>query len=256
MPRGPVGLREARDMPGLRLVLLKGIPSPWSQAARGIFHVKKLDYTLVHRMDDDPPELLRKWTGQESFPVAAYESEAPRSGWAEILFLAERLAPEPSLIPADAETRVLFFGLCREICGEMGLGWCRRLQSVHRGMQTDPPDPIARYLGDRYGYSPAAGEASLGRVTEILGLLSEQLRRERAAGRRFLIGDSLSALDIYWAAFSNLVKPLPPEQLAMPDFLRPIFTSAEPEVLALVEDGLLRHRDFVYREFLELPVPL
>jgi glutathione S-transferase len=256
MPRGPVSLREARAMPGLRLVLLKGLPSPWSQAARGIFHVKGLDYMLVHRKEDDPPELLREWTGQESYPVAAYDSETPRSGWAEILFLAERLAPEPALIPRDAATRVLFFGLCREVCGEMGLGWCRRLQSVHRGMQIDPPDPIAKYLGDRYGYSPEAGAASLGRVIEILGLLSEQLRRQRTAGRRFLIGDSLSALDIYWAAFSNLVKPLPPEQLTMPDVFRPIFTSTEPEVLALLEDGLLAHRDFVYREFLELPVSL
>lgn len=49
MPSGPTSIHEARDLPGLRLISLNGLPSPWSQAARGIFHVKRLDYTIAHR---------------------------------------------------------------------------------------------------------------------------------------------------------------------------------------------------------------
>jgi len=251
-----VGIEAARKLPGLRLVLLRGLPSPWSQAARGIFRVKGLEYTPVQRLPDDPPTALRDWTGQDSYPVAMVESEKPRSGWAEILLLAERLAPEPALIPSDPRDRAWFFGLCHEVAGEMGLGWCRRLVAVDAGRRADPPDPLAVWLGDKYGYAPAAAAAAPGRVADVLGLLRDQLKRQQAAGRRFLIGDSLSALDIYWATFCNLVSPLPPEQCPIPDALRPIFVASEPEVKAIVEDGLLEHRDFVYGEYLELPVQL
>jgi len=222
----------------------------------GIMRVKRLDCVLVHRAPDDPAGVLEDWTGQDSYPAAVYASEKPRSGWAEILFLAERLAPEPALIPADPGARARFFGLCHEVAGEMGLGWCRRLQAVDVGMQTDPPNPISQFLGDKYGYSPVAAAGSLGRVVDVLTLLRDELRYQRADGRRFFCGDALSALDIYWATFCNLIAPLPPAQCAIPEPMRPMFTSSEPEVIALVEDGLLAHRDFIYGEYLGLPVQL
>jgi hypothetical protein len=55
-----------------------------------------------------------------------YNNERPRAGWAEILLLSERLAPNPSLLPKDAVDRALVFGLAHEICGEQGLAWSRR----------------------------------------------------------------------------------------------------------------------------------
>jgi len=141
-PAGFVSIEQARGLPGLRLVVLQGLPSPWSQAAKAIFRVKRLDHRLVHRLSSDPPGALEALTGQASFPAAMYEDERPRSGWAEILWLAERLAPKPALVPADPEQRALLFGLAHEICGEMGLGWCRRLEIVHVGLRRTP-DEIA-----------------------------------------------------------------------------------------------------------------
>src|SRR5262245_1303560 len=99
-------------MPGLRIVLLRnGRPSPWGQAARSLFELKGIGFQRVARLDSDPPGFLEEWTGQSSFPTVAYDDERPRSGWAEILLLAERLAPKPALIPADARERALLFGL-------------------------------------------------------------------------------------------------------------------------------------------------
>jgi len=46
--------------------------------------------------------------------------------------LAERIAPAPRLLPDAVADRALVFGLGREVCGELGLGWCRRLMLVHR----------------------------------------------------------------------------------------------------------------------------
>lgn len=256
MKREPVSIQEARELPGLRVILLKGLPSPWSQAARGILHVKKIDWVLVHPDKDDPPDALQEWTGQASYPAAMYEAEKPRSGWAEILFLAERLAPQPALIPADPAERASFFGLCHELAGEMGVGWCRRLQMMQSGMSTDPPDPIAQYLANKYGYTPESAAAALGRVVDVLTVLSKHLRAQREAGNRYLMGPSLTALDVYWATFCNLLSPLPADLLPMPERMRPMFTAKTPEILSALDDGLLEHRDFIYREHLELPVPL
>jgi len=252
----PISIEQARVRSGLRLIVLQGLPSPWSQAAKGILRVKGIEYALVHRSESDPPGILEEWTGQASFPVAMLDDELPRSGWAEILLLAERLAPKPALLPADPAARALCLGLCFEICGEMGLGWCRRLESIHDGMQHDSPSSIAKYLGDKYGYTPESGAAARGRVREVLDVLADRLEAERARGNRFLLGPSLTALDIYWATFCNLVSPLPPELLPLSERMRPMFTSEDPEVAKLLGRGLLDHRDFVYQEFLELPVVL
>jgi glutathione S-transferase len=256
-PAGPVSLSAARALPGLRLVVLQGVPSPWSQAAKAILRVKQLPYTLVHRAPNDPPGALEAWTGQASFPAAMYESERPRTGWAEILLLAERLAPAPLLVPADPEQRAFFFGLCHELCGEMGLGWARRLEGIAAGLARTPVDPIAAWLGGKYGYSTETAAQAPGRVRDVLGLLAELLARSRARGSGYLLGAELTALDLYWATFCNLVSPLPPELLALPAALRPMFTSADPAVHELLgRSGLLAHRDRIYREHLELPVPL
>ena len=256
-PSGPVSISAARGLPGLRLVVLAGLPSPWSQAAKAILRVKRLDYTLVQRAPDDPPSALEAWTGQASFPAALYESERPRSGWAEILLLAERLAPEPALVPTEPSLRALCFGVCHELCGEMGLGWCRRLETVAAGLRRTPPDPIAEWLGGKYGYSPETAAQAPGRVREILALLGELLAESRARGGRHLLGAELSALDLYWATFCNLVSPLPSDLLPMPEPLRPMFTSPDPAVHELLaKSGLLELRDRVYREQLELPVVL
>ena len=74
---------------------------------------------------------LKAWTAQESAPVAAYNDERPRSTWIEQLYLAERLAPNPPLIPAAIDDRILMFGYCNEICGENGFSWSKRLLLFH-----------------------------------------------------------------------------------------------------------------------------
>lgn len=252
-----VGIEAARALPGLRLLVIRGVPSPWSQAAKAILRVKAIPHTLVQRAASDPPGALEAWTGQASFPAAMYESERPRTGWAEILLLAERLQPEPALVPADPEQRAFFFGLCHELCGEMGLGWARRLEGVAAGMGRTPADPIAVWLGGKYGYSPEAAALAPGRARDVLTMLGELLAQSSARGGRYLLGAELTALDLYWATFCNIVSPLPPEQLSIPEPMRPIFTSADPAIHELVrKTGLLAHRDRIYREHLELPVVL
>src|SRR5258706_1137743 len=97
MANDTLSLSAARDRSGLRIAMVRGVPSPWGQAAKGIFEIKGMPFVRAYREAADADGLLREWTGQESFPVVAYESERPRTGWAEILLLAERLSPTPVL---------------------------------------------------------------------------------------------------------------------------------------------------------------
>ena len=86
-----VSVEEARQRSGLRVVMVGIVPSPWGEAAKGILYHKAIPYVAARLSAEGPA--VKEWTGHDSAPIAVYENEAPRTGWAEILLLAERLAP-------------------------------------------------------------------------------------------------------------------------------------------------------------------
>jgi glutathione S-transferase len=219
-------------------------------------HIKDIEWAAVRLAYDS--EFLKSWAGQRSGPVAIYENERPRSGWAEILLLAERLARVPSLLPTDPVERALVFGLAHEICGEAGLGWSRRLQLVHAGLQNAGgfPEPVAKYLGRKYGYSPEAGTASGARVTELLGMLATRLQVQRKAGSRYYVGESLTAVDVYSATFTALFGPLPTEHCRMEASARASVETRDAQTEAALDPILFEHRNMMYAEHLELPLSL
>ena len=253
-------IEEARKMPGLRLILgANAVPGPWREACKGIFYVKKIPYTPVASAGADGSQReLIEWTAQASAPVAIWNDERPRSTWIEQLYLAQRLQPNPALIPADAKDRVSMFGIINEICGENGFAWCKRLTMIHSTLSNPNADPATqkfwRHLGSKYVYSEAAAAAAPARMIEVLRFLTAHLERQKAAGSKFFIGDHLSALDIYWAAFAGLVNPMPPELCPMATAFRGFYTERNPAVAAAIAPILLEHRDFIYHEYLELPV--
>ena len=251
-----VSVEEAMERDGLRMVVVPGVPSPWGEGAKGILHIKGIEWVAVRLAYDS--ELLKQWAGQRSGPVAIYEKERPRSGWAEILLLAERLAPAPSLLPADPAERALVLGLAHEICGEAGLGWSRRLQLVHAGMQNAGgfPARVAAYLGKKYGYSPEAGAASGARVAQLLGMLAGRLKAQHEAGSRYCVGDSLTAVDVYSATFMAMFGPLPPEQCEMEASTRVAFETRDGQTEAALDPVLFEHRDMMYARHLALPLSL
>lgn len=256
-----LGVEKARDLRGLRLVLSVGVPGPWGEAAKGLFHVKGIPFVRVRQEPGEANEALRDWTGRDNAPIAVYEDERPRALWTEQIFLAERLAPEPRLVPAEPAERALLFGLIHELAGECGLGWSRRLMMFQEiaGLPLPEDHPVRRAMermGRKYGYAPDAADVAPARCVGILQLFSERLRRQRERGSRFLLGDAFSALDIYWAAFAALVQPLPAEQCPMPDAMRQTYTVRDVAIRDATAPELLAHRDFVYREYLGLPVDL
>lgn len=253
-------IEEAKRLSGLRLVLgAYAVPGPWREACKSLFYVKKIPYVPVTAAGKDGTDReLREWTAQASAPVAIWNDERPRSTWIEQLNLAERLQPNPSLIPANIEDRVAMFGIINEICGENGFAWSKRLTMIHSMLSDAKIDDVTRGfwtgMGTKYGYSPAASEAAPGRMAQILRFLGTRLEQQRAKGSKFFIGNQLSALDIYWAAFAAIVQPLPPDLCPMATAFRAFYTNKDPVVQAALSSLLLEHRDFVYREYLELPI--
>ena len=256
-----VSLEEAKSASGLRLSFVANAPSPWGEAVKGMLKVKNIPFTATLYNSGDPAnKALVEWTGEDSAPSAMYEDEAPRSGWAEILLLLERLQPKPSLIPADPEQRAIMFGLSHEICGEMGFGWAVRLlmadQAIDPNVDYPIPAEMGQYLGMKYGYRAGIGPEATKRVTDVLSTLSVRLKDQQSKGHKFMIGEQLTALDFYWATFCALMKPLPPEDCQIMDVLRAAFEFPNPAVDNYLDPVLVAHRDMMYAEYLGLPMVL
>jgi glutathione S-transferase len=250
-----VSAEEAITRRGLRMVVVGKVPSPWGEAAKGIFHVKRLEFAAVRLVYDN--EALKNWAGQLSGPVVVYDDEPPRSGWAEILMLAERLAPDPRLLPLEPHARGRATLLAEKFCGRDGLGWNRRLQMVHAG-QTNSGGFIPRvagYLGGKYGYDANLAARYSARVVELLGEFARELQAQRTAGKDYYL-DTMSAADIYSACFMALLKPLPAGQCDMHDGIRAAFEWLDAPTRAALDPILLEHRDMMYARHLALPLSL
>ena len=251
-------VEEARSRREPMLVLTEGVAGPWGEAAKAILNWKGIAWTAVRQTAAAPNEALTAWTGQNSAPVLVYPDEAPHLTLRQILFAAERRAPDKPLLPTDFEQRAQLLGLCGELHLEMGLGWCRRLMMLDTflgGKLTgDPAMEGLERLALKYGYFPDCLPMARQRVIEILRALSARRIDQEAAGSAWLFGDSLTALDLIWATFSNLVQPLDHEDCPMPDHQRMAYVHGDEEILAAMAPALLEHRDRVLREVVGLPL--
>lgn len=251
---------EAKAHDGVRLVLTAGAPGPWGEAIKGMLHVKKIPFLRVGQdAGGENPELIA-WTGIRNAPQIIAEDDKPLHAWLDLIHFAEKRAPNPQLIPADANDRVLMFGLIHELAGAEGYAWNRRLSLFKPMMDMVKQGPNKAFepvqrMAAQYGYDEDAAATASGKVAGVLNLLSERLRLQAAAGgSRYLVGEQLCALDIYWAVFAGLVAPLSEDRCAMPDYLRQSYGAADETIEAALTPELLEHRDYIYDTYLELPV--
>jgi glutathione S-transferase len=254
-----VDLATAQASRGVRLVVLGSLPSPWSEAAKGLFRLKQLPALAVRvRRGDDE---LRAWTGAHNAPVALAGDEPPRSGWAEILALAERLGGSAPLVPAGPAARVRLHGLAHELAGEGGLGWCNRLVMIHGSLASAGtrsfPLPLAQYLAGKYGYAPERVAPARARVAEILSLFDGVLAESRAAGHRYLLGAEPSALDVYLATFLTPMLGLSESDCpgVRPE-ARAAFAHLRDELGAALPAPLAAHHALIYGSHLPWPIAL
>lgn len=248
-----VSVEEAIAKPGLRMVVVGGIPSPWSEAAKGIFAIKKIDWTATHLVYDDPS--LPKWIGGLSAPAVFHNDDPARTGWAEILLLAERLAPEPSLVPSDASQRALMMGLSHELLGEGGLCWSRRLHAAHAGLSGEGgfSPKVSGYLAKKYGGRTQTADAVQARIVDLLGMFAARLN---ASSGDYLLGKTMTAADVHLACSVALFAPLSAEDCPMLPPFRQAYEWLDDVTKSALDPALLKHRDQMYERHLELPLRL
>ncbi len=247
-------VEEAREAPGLRLVLTAGVPGPWGESAKAILAYKNIPFSPVFQEGGGANEALQEWTGQSSAPVAVLDGQPAVSHWLDLLHLAERLAPEPALIPEEAGQRAEGLGLSALIAGVDGIGWNRRVQILDPLVRLEEvPEPMARIAG-KYACTPEAMPIATQRLATACAYLDSVLQCQEAAGSPYFVGDSVTAADIYWANFAAMFKPLPHELNPMPDYLRASYAGAPAETMAGFTERLEAHRDHMYNTHIALPL--
>lgn len=246
-----VDINEAINADGLRIVIVKAMPSAWGVAAKAMIDFKGLDYLCAHQIPmADNPE-LEAWSGTNSGPVVAWNDEAPINRWDDILLLLERLAPEKPLVPENPADRIAVFGISREICGELGFGWNRRIDMM-RPAPGEEPGPFAK----KYSYRDADAAVADSRVIALMGELAARLKAQKANGSNYLVGDSVTAADFYWAAFCNFVHLQPVEEMPVNPDARPMFENTSPAIKAAIDPVLTAHRDHMTHTYYNLPFGL
>jgi glutathione S-transferase len=244
---------EARQMDGIKLVLTANIPGPWSESAKYIFRIKNIPFIPVAQLLAQPNEELQAWTGTRNAPIVMVDGMPPKSNWADILMLAERLQPDPPLMPAASAARAEVFGICAELCGEGGLLWTSRVLSL---AATNEGPAFSEIMHKAYGGTPAEVEAAPARIADILGTLDDRLRTQVRRGSPYLIGNKLHACDIYWACISQAVSVLPQELCPLKPELRAIYERVPSPTREACTPLLLKHRDYIYKKYIGLPLDL
>ena len=249
-----LSVAEVIKRSGLRLVLVQGAPSPWGQAVKAMMEYKGLEFVVAPQITGTENAELVAWAGVNSGPVVAWNDGRPLNRWNDILFLLERLAPHRPLVPDAPAERVQLLGLSHELCGELGLGWNRRLSLFKPAIQSGQAPSGITAMSRKYGYNESDVAATNQRQIEMLNLLSSILDSQRDKGSAYFVGSALSAVDFYWAAFSVIMDILPDAQCPVAAGARSMFENIDARVKAAISPQLLEHRERILRAHFKLPM--
>lgn len=237
---------------GVRITFSRGFPALFAEALKNLCYVKKIPFTRVQhpnmgidrKTGEDRQKRLFELTAQTSLPVMWVNNERVRSNWTEQLALCERIGTGPKLVPDDMTERATMFGLCALILAEDGLVWNSRIQGKSP-------------LGMKYGYTPEKSKAAPGKMAQIITILCDRLEAQKKVGSKYLIGNSITAADIYLATMSyNLVVPdenfLP--RTKQTRMINRMFGNLQPVVKAALKPIMVEHRDYIIKKYCEFPV--
>lgn len=254
-----ITLEEAAAMKtGTRVTFIPGIPAMYAEALKNICYVKGIPLIRVlHPMmgvdkatGEDRQARLYKLTSQTSLPTMLHNDERPRNVWLEQLGLAERIGAQgvPMLIPDDFEQRIEVMGLCETVLGEDGFVWNMRILN-------DSP------LGQKYGYSADASSQAPGKIAAVLSLIDQRLATQAERGSQYLVGDTVTAADVYWATMSIAVVPAPTEIMPLTKqnqgMLKFFAMNGQiPAVAEAITERIGEHQRYVLSTYCETPAVL
>ena len=260
-PNSPhfISLDEAALMTeGTRITFIPGVQALYAEALKNICFVKDIPIIrALHPMmgvdketGEDRQARLYELTKQTGLPTMFHNDERPRNVWTEQLALAENIGGlnSPALIPENYALRVEMFGLCAVVLAEDGLLWNMRILS-------DGP------LGRKYGYSDEASAAAPAKIAEVITLIDTRLEQQAERGSKYLVGDSLSAADIYWATMGMSVMATPPEIMPVTKqnkgMLKFFAANSElPSIANVLTQRVKDHQRYILTTYCETPAVL
>jgi glutathione S-transferase len=254
-----ITLDEAAAMnEGVRITFIPGIQALYAEALKNICFVKEIPIIRAlhplmgvdEKTGEDRQKRLYELTSQSSLPTMFVNDERPRNVWIEQLASAERIgsANSPALIPADFEQRAEVFGLCSVVLGEDGLVWNMRIMN-------DGP------LGRKYGYTDEASLTAPAKIAEVTGLIDRRLQKQAEHGSRYLVGETLTAADIYWATMSMSITAVPPEIMPLTEQNQGMLkffaaNSKIPIIAEVLSHRIEAHQRHILQAYCETPAVL
>jgi len=254
-----VSLDEAANMKsGTRVTFIPGMQALYAEALKNICYVKEIPLVRVlhplmgldKETGEDRQARLYELTSQTSLPTMFHDEERPRNVWIEQLSLAENIGSDasPNLIPENLQDRVEMFGICAVILGEDGLVWNIRILN---------DSPLAR----KYGYSEKASSEATGKIVDIIELINNRLENKEKLGSPYLIGNSLSAADIYWATmlmstFSTPEDIMPKTEQNQGMLMWFEANSKIPEIKNALSKRIQEHQHYILKTYCETPAVL
>ena len=254
-----ISLDEAASMKsGTRVTFIPGMQALYAEALKNICYVKKVPLIrALHPLmgvnketGKDRQARLYELTSQTSLPTMFHDEERPRNVWIEQLSLAENIgsADSPKLMPDNLQDRVDMLGLCAVILGEDGLVWNIRILS---------DNPLAR----KYGYSEEASAVALDKIVEIIRLIDNRLEDQEKAGSKYLVGNSISAADIYWSTMVMSTLPTPEEIMPRTEQNQGMLmwfegNSKIPAIKEVLSNRIQDHQHYILKNYCETPAIL
>ena len=140
------------------------------------------------------------------------------------------------------------FGLCAIVLAEDGIVWNMRILN---------DNPLAR----KYGYSEAASSDALSKIADGITLLDSRLEAQAELGSLYLVGDTLTAADIYWATMSMALVPAPPEIIPRTQQNKGLLALFEqnskvPAIAAALTERIEYHQRYILKTYCETPAVL
>ena len=140
------------------------------------------------------------------------------------------------------------FGLCAVVLGEDGLVWNMRILN---------DGPLSR----KYGFSDDASAAAPAKIAEVITLIDTCLQRQAEQGSPYLVGDALTAADIYWATMSMCVTATPPEIMPVTQQNKGMLkffaaNSQLPMIANVLSKRIEDHQRYILTTFCETPAVL
>ena len=254
-----ISLDEAAEMEsGTRVTFIPGMQALYAEALKNICYVKEIPLIrALHPLmgidketGEDRQARLYELTSQTSLPTMFHDQDRPRNVWIEQLSLAENIGKDdsPKLIPDNLQDRVDMFGLCAVILGEDGLVWNIRILN---------DSPLAR----KYGYSEKGSSEATGKIVDIIDLINNRLDDQEKIGSQYLIGQSLTAADIYWATMlmSTIATPediMPRTEQNQGMLMWFEANSKIPEIDNALTEKIRDHQHYILKTYCETPAVL